>query len=368
MSKEVKKMNQPQAVTLKGGIGPLATLKDGRLFSCYSEPDSYKNLEDERPERWAYIRTSNDSGHTWTEPKKAFAFPAGKGTASVGLPLVDHESNIHIFSLRCYRIDLGSKVRVRNDQLHSVVLHNVSNDAGKTWSELKEIDFGHGYNGGFNCAIQMDNGRILFPLGYYDEQRTNGKFVSMVVYSDDGGQTWGKSNDCPVESGGEMIESGADEPVVVQFRSGLVWMLIRTQTGYLWESFSDNGAIWTPPISTRIVSSNSPAGVLRLRDGRLVLFWNNLYGEPFDLGASYRRHTLHAAISDDEGQTWSPPKVIAQRRPEDSSDSQTTYPFPCQASDGAVLVFYARTYRCPGGEWHDACELVRVDPDWLASP
>jgi hypothetical protein len=156
--------------------------------------------------------------------------------------------------------------------------------------------------------------------------------------------------------------------VVVQFRSGLVWMLIRTQTGYFWESFSDNGAIWTPPISTRIVSSNSPAGVLRLRDGRLVLFWNNLYGEPFDHGASYRRHTLHGAISDDEGQTWSPPKVIAQRRPEDSSDSQTTYPFPCKASDGTVVVLYGRTYRRPGGEWHSANELVRVDPDWLASP
>jgi hypothetical protein len=236
-----------------------------------------------------------------------------------------------------------------------------------TWSELREIDFGHGYTGSLNSALVLDNGRILVALSYLDEQRTNGKFVSMTVCSDDDGQTWGRSNDCPVSSGGEYLESGACEPVVVQFRSGVVWMVIRTQTGYFWESFSNDGMVWTPPRCTRIVSSNAPAGVLRLMDDRIVLFWNNLYGEPFHDGISYARQYLHGAVSEDEGQTWSPPRVIAHRAPDEQPNTQTTYPFLCQAPDGAVVLVYYRVGSRPGRGWNQPIrELVRVYPEWLA--
>ena len=355
-------MNPIEPIAFDGEIGHVAALEDGRILSCYTERDSLTNLDEERPERWTYVRISEDGGRTWTEPQRAFAFPAGKGVSGSNLLLVAHDGSVHIFSLRFY--SLG---RDKERSWHSVLLHTVSKDGGKTWSALKEIDFGHDYTGALNCALQMDNGRILVPLSYLDEQRTSGRFVSMVVYSDDDGQTWGRSNDCAVSSGGEYIESGACEPVVVQFRSGMVWMVIRTQTGYFWESFSNDGAIWTPPRGTRIVASNAPAGVLRLRDGRIVMFWNNLYGEPFHEGISYARQYLHGAISDDEGQTWSPPEIIAHRRPHEPPNTQTTYPFLCQAPDGAVVLVYYRIGAQPGRGWNDPVrELVRVDPEWLA--
>ena len=368
-------MRPPEEITFTGKIGPVATLKDGRIFSCYtdshdlgvSEGGFYEHLGNEHPELWFYARTSSDGGRTWTDPQKAFAFPAGRGISCGGPPLVDGDGNIHIFSVRYYKVAFeGLEV----PELDSVLQHNVSKDGGETWSTVKQIDFGHRYTGSLNCTLQMDNGRILVPLAYYDWQRKTGKFVSMAVYSDDGGETWARSNGCPVDSGGDYIESGADEPVVVQFRSGMVWMVIRTQTGHFWESFSNDGAIWTPPRGTRIVSSNSPAAVLRLRDDRIVLFWNNLYGEPFhpNTDASYARHTLHGAISEDEGQTWSLPKIVAQRRPDETSDSQVPYPFLCQAPDGAVVLVYGRNYRRPGQErWHSAMGSVRVEPDWLAT-
>ena len=362
-------MYPPEEIALTGDIGPVATMKDGRIFSCYAgeyEEIERLDLDEERPEIWVYVRTSDDGGRTWTEPQQAFAFPAGKGTSGGGPLLVDRDGNIHIFSMRIYKIDWeGLEV----PELDNVMQHNVSKDDGKTWSPVKEIDFGHRYTGSFNCVIQMDNGRILVPLAYYDWQRKTGKFVSMTVYSDDGGETWGKSNDCPVDSGGEWIESGACEPVIVQFPSGMVWMIIRTQTGYNWECFSNDGATWTPPRSTRIVSSNSPSAVLRLADDRIVLFWNNLYGEPFTTRASsqvsYARHTLHGAISDDEGQTWSPPKVVAQRRQGEPPNTSVTYPFVCQALDGAVVLSYLHHASWePADIFH---RIIRVDPDWLAT-
>lgn len=365
-------MNPPEQITLTGHIGPVTTLKDRSIFSCYTEPDSLENLDEPRPERWVYVRTSNNGGRTWTDPRKAFAFPAGKGGVGAVLPLGDGAGNLHIFSLRFYRIEWEG---LEEPQLDSVLQHTVSRDGGTRWSEVKQIDFGHRYTGSLNGAVQMDHGRLLVPLSYFDEARKMGKFVSMTVYSDDGGQTWGTSNDCPVDSGGTWIESGACEPVVVPLRSGMVWMVIRTQSGYFWESFSNDGALWTPPQQTRIVSSNSPAGVLRLADGRIVLFWNNLYGDPFDPRSSsprvsYARQILHGAISENEGQTWSPPRIIAQPRetepPYTDVLCQATYPYLCQAPDGAVVLIYVRNV--VGAPERSGYRAVRVDPDWLAGP
>lgn len=356
-------MHSPEEVALTGDIGPVATMKDGRIFSCYTEYEEVErlNLDEERPEQWAYVRTSGDGGRTWTEPRKAFAFPAGKGLAAGGLPLVDSDGNIHIFSMRFYRIAWEG---LEEPELDNVLQHNVSKDGGETWSAVKRIYFGHRYTGALNCALQMDNGRILVPLSYYDWLRPTGKFVGMTVYSDDGGETWGRSNDCPVDSGGGWIESGACEPVTVQFPSGMVWMVIRTQTGYNWESFSNDGAAWTPPRSTRIVSSNSPSAVLRLADGRIVLFWNNLYSFDPTRGVSYARHTLYGAISDNEGQTWSPPRVVAQRQQDEPPNTSVTYPFVCQAPDGAVVLSYLHHASwAPADIFH---KIVRVQPEWLA--
>jgi hypothetical protein len=145
-------------------------------------------------------------------------------------------------------------------------------------------------------------------------------------------------------------------------------MIIRTTTGYFWESFSNDGAIWTPPRQTRIVTSNAPAGVLKLQNGRIALFWNNLYGEPFRDGVSYARQILSAAISTDDGQTWSVPKTVARRAEDEPFRAQTTYPFLCQAPDGHIVLMYHRVYAREGRDWmHPIRELVRVDPDWLSN-
>ena len=359
-------MYPPEEVALTGDIGPVATMKDGRIFSCYTEYEEIErlDLDKERPEQLVYVRTSCDGGRTWTDSRKAFAYPAGKGIVSGCLPLIDRNGSIHVFSLRVYKIAWEG---LEDPELDSILQHNVSTDEGMTWSTVKQIDFGHRYTGALNCAVQIDNGRILVPVSYYDWQRPTGKFVGMTVYSDDGGVTWGKSNDCPVDSGGRWIESGACEPVTVQFPSGMVWMSIRTHTGYNWECFSNDRAIWTPPRSTRMVSSNSPSAVLRLADDRIVLFWNNLFDFDPRLSArvSYARHTLYGAISDNEGQTWSSPKVVAQRRQDEPLNTSVTYPFVCQAPDGSVVLSYLHHASwAPADIFH---KIIRVDPDWLAA-
>ena len=357
----------PEEIAVPEDIGYVAPMKDGRIISCYCEPGhlTRDNLHEEEQEQRVIIRYSSDGGRTWTEPKHGFSYPAGIGSA---IPrkhpvLVDRDGNVHVFSLRCFKV--GWTTGDWSDS-HIILQYNVSKDNGQTWSAVRRIDFGANYTGDLNCAMQMDNGRILVPLSYLETERTDGLFVSRVVFSDDGGETWDISNDCAI-GGGQYIESGSIEPVVVQFPSGMLWMVIRTTLGYFWESFSNDGAIWTPPQQTRIVSSNAPAGVLRLRDGRIALFWNNLYGEPIRAGhVSYARQILHGAISEDEAQTWSTPKVVARQETGDPSDTHIAYPYPYQTSDGAILLLYHRTVP-PDRSWANPyIKLVRVDPDWLA--
>jgi hypothetical protein len=353
----------PSIIESSDQVGAVATLSDGRLAMFFTGPHQRETISHEHPEQPIYMRISADNGQTWSETRQVFAFPAGKGIVSAATPLVDQEGNLHLFTLRFYQLGW------ENGAWHSALFHIRSEDNGESWSEPLEIDFGARYTGSLNSALLLESGRILVPFSYLNQESDSGMFVSRVVYSDDGGRTWAYSNDCTVNTGGRFLESGAVEPVVVQLNSGLVWMIIRTTVGYFWESFSNDGVVWTPPRQTRIVSSNAPAGVLRLRDGRLALFWNNCYGDPMREGVSYARQVLSGAISRDDGQTWSTPKAVACRYPDQPIRAQTTYPFLCEAPDGVIVLMYHRIYAEEGRDWmHPIRELVRVEPEWLESP
>jgi len=215
----------------------------------------------------------------------------------------------------------------------------------------------------------LDSGRILVPLSYFSD-RAVGKFVAMTVFSDDLGKTWQRSsNDLAVATGGDWAESGADEPVVAQLGNGKVWMLIRTQAGFLYESFSDDdGKSWEPPRPTQFRSSNSPASLLRLADGRIVVAWNNCYDFK---EISYAREALHVAISNDDGKHWEGPKeVVRCKEPEDLQEKipypiEVCYPFLCEYPKGHILMVYWENWRESKTAVRTTSRLVRIDPAWI---
>ena len=133
-----------------------------------------------------------------------------------------------------------------------------------------------------------------------------GSFEATAVYSDDGGATWKRSQSVLRIPASTITVLGAIEPVIVQLNDGRVWMLIRGQTGRFYESFSDDGAEWSPPAPTAILSSDSPAGLIWLDDRRIVLLWNNCQRYAYALGG---RQVLHGAVTDNDGK---PGAVIAR--------------------------------------------------------
>ena len=191
--------------------------------------------------------------------------------------------------------------------------------------------------------------------------------VTTTVYSDDGGDTWRQSPaklTTPCYANYNGSNDGAIEPTILQLGDGRAWMLIRTQTGRLYESFSTDGANWSDAQPSQFHSSDSPAWLTRLRDKRIVLFWNNCENTSRvdGQGVYTNRDALHAAISSDDGKTWRGYREIYRdplrnQSPPKSGDRGTAYPYPTATQDGNILLI--------SGQGEGRRNLLLVDPNWL---
>ncbi|MGC9317057.1 MAG: sialidase family protein [Armatimonadota bacterium] len=323
-------------------------------------------------------RYSSDNGFTWTEPEVLHALP--DVTPAWGGPetLVDSEGELHLFLMR--RAEAQDPMPAE----YEGVAHGHANGYGgrliNIWyvrSSQGRTQFTDprliwwGYTGSLNSVIQMEGGRMLLPFSAtagrswadrgegFLQFAYMGSFNSTLIYSDDGGDTWmSAANPVMVEAPVHQTY-GAIEPVVVQLSDGRVWMLIRTQWGRFYESFSNDGTHWSPARPTDIINSDSPAGLVRLDDGRLVLFANRCLRFPYAFGG---RHVLHAAVSTDDGRTWRGWREVARdpRReepPPPGGDFGTAYPMPAVANDGRVI--YST------GQGEGRALLMLLDPEWL---
>jgi len=333
-----------ESIKPPGPIGPPALLADGRLMLWATAKEGDR--------RKAIGRFSSDNGSTWSAPQDLFQFPAGQGEFTSGAILVSREGTIHLFGLDYYDFKFRDKEKSK-----SLLWHARSTDGGKTWSPVQHVPFGYDYTGSVNGALQLDSGRILVPISAMDFDRPIGVGVSVAPYSDDDGVTWHPPVDKVAFNTGaaDWYESGAHEPVAIQLRDGRVWMLPRSQDGYQWESFSKDGGLhWSPPRHTRFVSNQSAMAVLRLADGRLMLFWDNC--EPEGMAnihwGSAERAVMAAAVSADEGKTWVGYREVARI----TEPGQVSYPYAAQAADGRVILFLGG-----GGR------LIRIDPAFLTN-
>jgi hypothetical protein len=327
---------------VSGMIGPAVRLADGRLM-LWATQGKRGSME-------AFARFSRDHGLTWSEPEKLFAFPTDGGDFSNGPALVTQKGTLHLFGLDYYDFSFRDDVKSK-----SLLWHARSTDGGKTWSAVRHAPFGFNYTGSVNGALQLKSGRILVPVSAMDFSRRIGVGVAVVPYSDDDGLTW----QTPVAKvaihtgAADWYESGAHEPVALELNDGRVWMLPRAQDGYQWETFStDAGVHWSPPQHSRFMSNQSAMAILRLKDGRILLFWNNCGADgmgSINWGEA-ERAVLAAAVSADEGKTWRGYREVARL----IGNGQVSYPYATQAPDGKVILFLG------GGS-----QLLKVNPAFL---
>jgi hypothetical protein len=228
-----------------------------------------------------------------------------------------------------------------------------------------------GYCGAIMDFKQLKSGRLVAPFAWWVPNRPVappiGANLCTTFHSDDGGKTWTKSDSdvsSPCYPGFVGNNYGADEPSVVELNDGRLWMLMRTQTGFLYESFSqDEGQTWSEGQPSRFAGSSSPPVVWRIPDGRLLVLWNNCESPPAHEGKGVyvNRDALHAALSDDEGATWRGFREVYRDPHENETPPHTDhgsgYPTVPVLIDGRV-VFLA-------GQGEGRRNLVSLDPDWL---
>jgi len=225
-------------------------------------------------------------------------------------------------------------------------------DGGKTWQDLQKLH--DDWTGANRDMIETSDGSVVFSSMIM--RHNPGHHTVLTYTSKDEGKTWTASN--IIDLGGIGNHAGVMESTLVQLKDGRLWMLLRTNWGDFWQTFSDDdGLTWKDVGPTAIDASSSPGILKRLKSGRLVLVWNRLFPEGknkyptrggpegkeqsamgsdlSEVPASWQREELSIMFSDNDGNSWSRPVVIAKTT---KKGDQLSYPYLLEAEPGLLWI------------------------------
>lgn len=106
----------------------------------------------------------------------------------------------------------------------------------------------------------------------------------------------------------------------------------------------DGGAHWSPATPTELPNPDAGIALLALADGRLLLAYNP---------QEANRTMLALSVSADQGQSWSPPRLIENG----SGQDEFSYPALLQDEEGSIHLAY--TWK------RERIAHLRFHPDWL---
>jgi hypothetical protein len=188
--------------------------------------------------------------------------------------------------------------------------------------------------------LQLPSGRILVPL-YSD-----GFSFGIMAISDDGGYTWTGSE--------PIVGAGGVQPSVVRKNDGTLVAYLRDNgpppKRALISYSKDDGVSWTTAEDSDIPNPGTSLEAIRLRSGHWILVYNDI---------ERGRSSLAAAISEDEGTTWTWKRHL-DGDPSAPGPNQYHYPSVIQGKDGAIHVTYS--YYVPEGQ---TIKHVRFNEDWV---
>ncbi|AMV36809.1 exo-alpha-sialidase [Planctomyces sp. SH-PL62] len=299
--------------------GSVVVLRDGRLLYATTEFDG--STSDFAKARIVAVESA-DEGRTWGA-KRIVQENVGRtnvmsATLRRLLPGAVHDGPIGFLYLQ----------KNSFTDLHAFL--RVSDDEGATFGEPIQTTTVPGYHVVNNDRVTvLSTGRLVVPAASTADVDKGGHFVSTCFLSDDGGKTWRRSG-----STVDYAKRGAMEPEVLELRDGRLLMHIRTQLGHIaFSESADGGETWSEAKSWGVAAPEAPSTLRRIPStGDLLLVWNDSVREGQDHGG--RRTPLSAAVSADEGKTWSRPIAI------EPSDKETYAYTSLEFHRGRALLTY----------------------------
>jgi predicted neuraminidase len=240
------------------------------------------------------------------------------------------------------------------------VLHLVSKDNGATWTK-PELLFGKPGAFSRHPIVILKDGTWMLPLSYvtsadiWKGAETN---YSATELSSDNGKSW---KECLMaETQGKIqptVVSVAPDQLVAFFRS--------RASDFIYRSTSSDGCTWTPAKPTVLPNNNASVQAFRLRDGHIVIaFDNSSINKP--QGNEGLRKPVAVALSEDDGKTW--PYVrdvelgrdgygMAEQKPKEPGREEYSYPTIMQTREGEILIAF--TYR------RQTIKVASFREDWI---
>lgn len=204
-----------------------------------------------------------------------------------------------------------------------------SEDDGKTWqrTDIADLDTYSSCSSPW-ATLQLRDGRMLRAFMVCSGPKDSGDVY--VSISQDGRTA------STVRVMGDPAEKlrFTEETLAHETSNGTLWLLTRVEGGddQLWQAISrDGGRTWTAAPSG--IVGHPPSGMVRLKDGRLVLTY----------GYRHPPYGVRAVISRDEGITWDTKQVITLRN--DGAGYDLGYPVSAVLQDGTVFTIYYFTDR-----------------------
>jgi predicted neuraminidase len=199
-----------------------------------------------------------------------------------------------------------------------------SQDEGRTWSESQRLTL----NPFFNLSSLVRNKPIYssdgrIGLPVYHEMSM--KFPQMLWLTPGPNGTIEKYVMRNLTS-----EMGLIQPAVVPLDDDRVLMMLRARSGerLLHAAISnDNGWTWSDAAPTGLPNPDAAIDALRLRDGRILLVYNH---------SEVTRENLQLAISADDGRTWRTHAILENGH----VDEEFSYPTLAEDSRGRIHLTY----------------------------
>jgi predicted neuraminidase len=200
-----------------------------------------------------------------------------------------------------------------------------SADSGRTWSTPRRLP--EGILGPIkNKPVQLTNGDILSPVSNETPEKPS-KWSVHFERSRDLGKTWELIG--PVNDG---VAIQAIQPSILFLGGDRLLAIGRSRQNRIFEVASnDGGTTWGPMTLGTLPNPNSGTDAVTLRDGRHLIVYNHVPGDPGKWGG--KRTPLNLAVSRD-GRAWQAALVL------ESEPGEYSYPALIQAADGQVHVTY----------------------------